>query len=65
MSSSRNFSLHSGERQTAADIRDIKKDRINRCEFVVSVIKKYFDTSSLLNGADVFCGNGYGSFFIS
>lgn len=62
---SHNFSLNSGERQTATSIDGIRKDHIYRYEKGIEAVKKYLQLDKIKNGADVFCGNGYGSFLIS
>ncbi len=61
----RDFSMNSGERQTATKVADIRVDHVNRYNLAIEIINKIFDKSVVLNGMDVFCGNGYGSFLIS
>lgn len=61
----KNYSLNSGERQTATFLAGIRKDHINRYSFAVSAIKNYCGTSHMLRGLDIFCGNGYGSKYIA
>ena len=59
------FSLNSGERQVATSIEGIRKDHIYRYEKGIEAIKKHLKIKALQNGADVFCGNGYGSYLIA
>lgn len=59
----KNWSLHSGERQTAKEIQEIRKDHLNRYQFVIDYLTgKRLPTSNIL---DCFCGNGYGSWMLS
>ena len=55
MDRSHDFSLHSGERQTATDYAAIRADHRYRYEWADRRIPKGGF------GADVFCGNGYGT----
>lgn len=60
----KDFSLYSGERQTAKRIEDIRRDHALRYELAVDVVSK-----SLLQPRgkclDVFCGNGYGTYILA
>ncbi len=56
--------LHSGERETATSILEISKHSIYRYNFVLDYLKNYF-YSKEINGLDIFCGNGYGTFFLA
>jgi 2-polyprenyl-3-methyl-5-hydroxy-6-metoxy-1,4-benzoquinol methylase len=47
----------SGERQEGSSVSMIRKDHVNRYEFVAEYLK---DANNLV-GIDCFCGNGYGS----
>ena len=58
------FSYESGERQTSADILNIRADHRFRYEFACKHINKVCQSDTLF-GADIFCGNGYGSKIIS
>lgn len=56
------FSLLSGERQTASSLDGIRRDHVLRYELAASQLKKRLNRAgSLIKGADIFCGNGYGS----
>lgn len=58
-SKSRDFSLYSGERQTARAYEDIRLDHRNRYEWAL----QFLPESGC--GMDVFCGNGYGTHRLS
>lgn len=61
------FSLHSGERQTAENLAGIWQDHINRYRFASSFLQDYFTKihpAKSLHGADIFCGNGYGTYIL-
>lgn len=60
----KNYSLYSGERQTATTLSKIRTDHINRYNWAIDKISKYTKDIPLY-GADIFCGNGYGSKLIS
>lgn len=59
------FALDSGERQVATDVSNIRKDHLHRYNLGISYIKKLKGSNIALKGADIFCGNGYGSYLIS
>ena len=61
----RDFSLNTGERQTAQTLEGIRQDHLNRYELAIKYINQELNTSKQLNGLDIFCGNGYGSYLIS
>ena len=61
----KDYSLYSGERQTATDLEEIRKDHIERYQMAVDFLKKHGQKTEILNGYDVFCGIGYGSFMLS
>ncbi len=61
----RDYSLKSGERQTATTLKNIRQDHLNRYNLAINVIKKYSNNFKKLYGLDIFCGNGYGSYLIS
>lgn len=56
----KNYSLYSGERQTAADISGIRADHTARYEFCAEFLKS-LHCKIYMKGLDCFCGNGYGS----
>ena len=55
---SRDFSLHSGERQTATEYGQIRADHRFRYEWA----QKHIPAGAF--GLDLFCGNGYGSWLL-
>ena len=59
----KDFSLNSGERQIGDTLELIREDHLARYRLV----QDYLDVKSAetLNGLDIFCGNGYGSFMLS
>ena len=59
------FSLESGERQTAPHIHNIRADHRARYAWAARLLRSHFRDSSRLTGLDAFCGNGYGSRMIS
>ena len=61
----KNYALNSGERQIGTDIKEIRKDHVNRYNLAINLINKFFNQTSNINGMDIFCGNGYGSWLIS
>ena len=61
----RDFSLSSGERQTAADVAKIREDHRARYEFAARWVRSHIATSRNITGVDLFCGNGYGSRILS
>lgn len=61
----KNYALDSGERQTATTLDGIRIDHINRYNWAIDMINQYLSYRKILNGADIFCGNGYGSNLIS
>lgn len=60
----KSYDLNSGERQVATTIDEIRKDHVNRYNLASKLIQKYLN-SDVLNGLDIFCGNGYGSYLLS
>lgn len=60
----KDFSLNSGERQISNDLSGIRKDHVYRYELACAFIKAKFANKNII-GADIFCGNGYGSFIIA
>lgn len=61
----RDFSLSSGERQMASEVAQIREDHRNRYEFAALWVSRNFKSPQNVTGADVFCGNGYGSRILS
>ena len=57
----KDFSLQSGERQTADQIPLIRADHRARYAFAAQWVRRFLAPSHTLTGLDVFCGNGYGS----
>lgn len=55
------FSLNSGERQTANHIGGIRADHRARYAWAARLIRAHFKDSRACTGLDAFCGNGYGS----
>ena len=62
--SERDFSLNSGERQTAQTLAGIRKDHLVRYELAANFLEKRFGEIKTV-GADIFCGNGYGSYLVA
>lgn len=62
--SERDFSLNSGERQTAQTLAGIRKDHLLRYELASNFLEKEFNQNKTY-GADIFCGNGYGSYLVA
>ncbi|HEX2966570.1 MAG TPA: class I SAM-dependent methyltransferase [Syntrophorhabdaceae bacterium] len=60
----RDFSLHSGERQTAEELSGIRRDHVVRYEFAESLIRDRIKRKDC-TGLDIFCGNGYGTYVLS
>lgn len=57
----KDFSLQSGERQTADQIPLIRADHRARYAFAAQWVRRFLVPSHHTMGLDVFCGNGYGS----
>ena len=58
------FSLNSGERQTAQTLDGIRKDHLLRYELAANFLENQFNQNKTF-GADIFCGNGYGSYLVA
>jgi 2-polyprenyl-3-methyl-5-hydroxy-6-metoxy-1,4-benzoquinol methylase len=56
----KDYSLHSGERQTSETMDSIRKDHILRYNVAIDCIKANVKNDSSLHGLDCFSGNGYG-----
>lgn len=61
----RDFSLSSGERQTASDVAKIREDHRSRYEFSAHWLSRNIERVWDRTGVDLFCGNGYGSRILS
>jgi 2-polyprenyl-3-methyl-5-hydroxy-6-metoxy-1,4-benzoquinol methylase len=61
----KDYSLYSGERQTAADLDQIRKDHTARYRLAADFLEKHYGQAAALEGYDVFCGIGYGTFMLS
>lgn len=59
----KDYGLHSGERQTANELNDIRKDHIFRYKLISDFIQNNVK-SEVLSIADIFCGNGYGTYIL-
>lgn len=59
------FSLNSGERQSATNLSQIRQDHINRYNLVCDIVNDYFGVNNQTKGLDCFCGNGYGTYLIA
>lgn len=46
----KDYSLESGERQTATTLDEIRQDHINRYQIACNAISKYLDVNSTLKG---------------
>lgn len=57
----RDFSLASGERQTATSLVGIREDHRCRYEFAALWLRDRLTPAHRTTGIDLFCGNGYGS----
>lgn len=57
----KDFSLHSGERQTAEEVQHIRADHRARYAMAARWLRQQGRAAWTLNGLDLFCGNGYGS----
>lgn len=62
--STRDFSLNSGERQTAKTLDGIRKDHLLRYSLAANFLEKQFNNNKTF-GADIFCGNGDGSYLVA
>ncbi len=62
--SKRDFSLNSGERQTAKTLDGIRKDHLLRYCLAANFLENRFNQNKTF-GADIFCGNGYGSYLLA
>lgn len=61
----KDFSLDSGERQTADEVHLIRADHRARYAFAARWVRHHLAPARTRTGLDVFCGNGYGSHMVS
>ena len=59
----KDYSLKSGERQTANKLDDIRKDHLVRYQLALDYIKR--NKNGKIKILDMFCGNGYGSYLLA
>ncbi len=59
------YRFDSGERQIGATLSEIRQDHVDRYLWVLNHIKRLYPDNHQLAGADIFCGNGYGSSILS
>ncbi|HMW63745.1 bifunctional 2-polyprenyl-6-hydroxyphenol methylase/3-demethylubiquinol 3-O-methyltransferase UbiG [Accumulibacter sp.] len=59
------FALHSGERQTATTLEQVRFDHVARYELAVCLVNQRYPMHCHGFGLDVFCGTGYGTHMIS
>jgi len=67
MSERSRFELHSGERQTGAELGKIRKDHVFRYECALECIQRYMGQeieAGGLFGLDIFCATGYGTYLL-
>lgn len=61
-SETKDFSYNSGERQTATSFGAIRRDHASRYLLATHIVKEHFGQTPVpLQGLDLFCGNGYGT----
>jgi 2-polyprenyl-3-methyl-5-hydroxy-6-metoxy-1,4-benzoquinol methylase len=65
LNKSNRFALNTGERQVAKNIDGIRNDHVVRYQMVSDFLVKNISITNELFGADIFCGNGYGSYIIT
>lgn len=61
----RDFSLHSGERQTGCSLDDVRFDHLARYQYVVDYLAANVHSPENLFGLDAFCATGYGAFMLT
>jgi len=61
----KDYSLHSGERQTGRTLQDIRRDHVARYELAERIIagRTLRDAEGVC--FDIFCGNGYGTYLVA
>lgn len=60
----KSYSLQSGERQTAPSIEGIRMDHLCRYQLINDHLMRA-ESKASINGLDIFCGNGYGTFLLA
>ena len=60
----KDYSLFSGERQVADKFENIRKDHTIRYELALEIIKRNIKDKNI-KMLDLFCGNGYGTYYLS
>jgi 2-polyprenyl-3-methyl-5-hydroxy-6-metoxy-1,4-benzoquinol methylase len=60
----KDYSLNSGERQTATKLGGIRADHTARYRVAADFLKAYF-AGQAVSGYDCFCGVGYGAYMLS
>jgi 2-polyprenyl-3-methyl-5-hydroxy-6-metoxy-1,4-benzoquinol methylase len=61
----RDFSLESGERQTAETLEGIRYDHKVRYNYAINYMKEQCSRIKPMFGLDTFCGTGYGTYMLS
>lgn len=61
----RDFSLHSGERQTGTSLADIRYDHRARYSYIADYLSSSGTIRENAFGLDIFCANGYGAYLVS
>jgi methylase of polypeptide subunit release factors len=61
----KDFSYESGERQTAINIKGIRKDHYSRYVYAIEYLQQHAGDLSNARIGDIFCGNGYGTWMIA
>ena len=61
----KDYSLTSGERQIASQLEEIREDHLARYRLVKDFLIPVMIDNRSINGLDMFCGNGYGTYMIA
>lgn len=61
----KDYSLHSGERQTGCTLQDIRRDHVARYELAERIIAGRTRRDAEGVCFDIFCGNGYGTYLVA
>ncbi len=56
--------MYTKSRKTRKILQNIRQDHIARYELAANIIKEFFPDKNI-NGLDIFCGNGYGSYIVA
>jgi 2-polyprenyl-3-methyl-5-hydroxy-6-metoxy-1,4-benzoquinol methylase len=59
------FSLESGERQTATKLESIRHDHRVRYDFAIKFLNNVDTGEKKMFGLDIFCGTGYGTYMVA